>query len=166
MTTQKGSAGLVRQAYALCVIGHCGVDFERQGERFPSRLRGNARGRACRYGVEEVLEFEAQGLGAGEIELFEGESRGWMRRSREGWWLRWRTGGVCVYVDGEQFLAGVVEGQVLGGLEEAEFANLLSGNAAGGEVCDGSGCELEPDVGDIHLATEYGQANGANFADS
>lgn len=42
------------------------------------------------------------------------------------------------HVDGEEFLAGVVEREVLGGLEEAEFADLLGADAAGGEVGDGA----------------------------
>src|ERR1700727_1783757 len=57
-----------------------------------------------------------------------------------------------VYVDGEEFLAGVVEREVLGGLEEAQFADLLGGHPAGGEVGDGAGGELKADVGDVDLA--------------
>jgi hypothetical protein len=48
-------------------------------------------------------------------------------------------------------------------LEEAELADLLGGDAAGGEVGDGSGGEFEADVGDVGLAREDGDADGADL---
>ena len=77
------------------------------------------------------------------------------RRCDDGW----------VDGDGEELLAGEVEGEVLVGLEEAEFADLLGGDAGGGEVGDAAGVELEADVGDVGLAGEDGQADGADFTD-
>ena len=50
-------------------------------------------------------------------------------------------------------------------LEEAELADLLGGDAAGGEVGDAAGFELDADVGDVDLGREDGQANGADLAD-
>ena len=67
--------------------------------------------------------------------------------------------------DGEEFLAGEVEREVLVGLEEAELADLLGGDAAGGEVGDAAGVEFDADVGDVDFAGEDGQADGADFAD-
>ncbi len=51
------------------------------------------------------------------------------------------------------------------GLEEAELADLLGGDAGGGEVGDAAGVELEADVGDVGFGGEDGQADGADFAD-
>ena len=50
------------------------------------------------------------------------------------------------------------------GLEETELADLLGGDAAGGEVGDAAGVELDADVGDVGFAREDGQADGADFA--
>ena len=51
------------------------------------------------------------------------------------------------------------------GLEETEFADLLGGDAAGGEVGDAAGFELDADVGDVGLAGEDGEADGADLSD-
>ena len=50
------------------------------------------------------------------------------------------------------------------GLEEAELADLLGGDAAGGEVGDAAGLELDADVGDVYLFGEDGEADGADFS--
>ncbi len=67
-------------------------------------------------------------------------------------------------IDQERILPGVVNGDVLVGLEEAELPDALGADAAGGEVGDAAGLELHADVGDVHFARENGQANGADFA--
>ena len=72
---------------------------------------------------------------------------------------------LAAYVDGEEFLAGEVEREILVGLEEAELADLLGGDARGGEVGDAAGLELDADVGDVDFAREYGEAYGAELAD-
>ena len=51
------------------------------------------------------------------------------------------------------------------GLEETELADLLGGDAAGGEVGDAAGVELDADVGDVGFGREDGEADGADFAD-
>ncbi len=51
------------------------------------------------------------------------------------------------------------------GLEEAEFADSLGGDAAGGEVGDAAVFEFEADVGDVDFLREDGQAYGSDFAD-
>ena len=51
------------------------------------------------------------------------------------------------------------------GLEETEFADLLSGDAAGGEVGDAAGFELDADVGDVGFAGENGEADGSDLLD-
>ncbi len=74
-------------------------------------------------------------------------------------------GDLCgVNGDGEELLSGKVEGEVLVGLEEAELADLLGGDAASGEVGDAARFEFEADVGDVGLAGEDGQADGADLA--
>ncbi len=50
-------------------------------------------------------------------------------------------------------------------LEEAQLADLLGGDAGGGEVGDAAGFEFDADVGDVGFAGEYGEADGADFAD-
>ncbi len=50
------------------------------------------------------------------------------------------------------------------GLEEAEFADLLGGDAAGGEVGDAAGFEFDTNVGDVGFVREDGQADGSDFA--
>ena len=72
-----------------------------------------------------------------------------------------RHGGI--HIDGEEFLAGVVEGQVLRRLEEPKFADLLGGDATGGEVGDRAGGELEAHVGYVDLAAEDGKTDGADL---
>ena len=66
--------------------------------------------------------------------------------------------------DGQEFLAGEVEREVLVGLEEAEFADLLGRDAAGGEVGYAAGVEFDADVGDVGFVGEDWQADGADFA--
>ncbi len=117
-------------------------------------LEGESEGLACLDGgdewlgtvedaVEEGLDLEAEGLAGGDWGLVEVEAGtgGW-----DGLGL-----GLGVDGDEEQVLAGVVDRDVLVGLEEAEFADALRGDAAGGEVGDAAGLELDAGVGDIHF---------------
>ena len=50
-------------------------------------------------------------------------------------------------------------------MEKAKFANLFRGDAAGGEVGDGAGAELEANVGDIRLWREHGETDRTDFGD-
>ncbi len=52
------------------------VDLEGQGESGAAGFGGDAGRRAVADGVEEVFEFEAQGLGLGDVGLGEGEPGG------------------------------------------------------------------------------------------
>ncbi len=54
------------------------VDFESQSEGFAGCLGGDAGWCAGGDGVEEVFEFQAQGFGAREFRLVEGEAGGGM----------------------------------------------------------------------------------------
>ena len=76
------------------------------------------------------------------------------RRGDDGW----------VDADGQEFLTGEVEGEVLVGLEEAKLADLLRGDAAGGEVGDTTGVEFDANIGDIGFGREDRQTDGADFA--
>ena len=51
------------------------------------------------------------------------------------------------------------------GLEETELADLLRRYPAGSEVGDATGFELDADIGDVGLAGEDGEADGADFSD-
>jgi len=66
--------------------------------------------------------------------------------------------------DDQQILPGVVDGDILAGLEEAQFADTLGGDARGGEVGHAAGFELDADVRDVYLGGQDGQADGADFA--
>ncbi len=66
--------------------------------------------------------------------------------------------------DGQEFLTSEVEREGLVGLKEAEFADLLGRDAAGGEVGYAAGVEFDADVGDVGFVRQDGQANGADFA--
>src|SRR6185437_15503706 len=119
---------------------------------------GDLRRFAGADGFEEGLDFEAQRLGLPHLRFVEGE--GWGGGGR-GCSL---IDGDSVYIDNEDIFAGVVDGDVLVGLEEAQFADPLGADAAGSEVGDAAGIEFEPDVGDIDLAGEDRQADGVDFA--
>lgn len=172
------------------VRGDLVVDRESQCESFATCLGGNAGSSACAHGVEKVFELKAKGFAFGDVRLGEGEACGGVLTGRgggTGWGGDGRGGcrrgsGTCsgrrctcgcdcrrddgrVDADGQEFLTGEVEGEVLVGLEETEFANLLGGDAAGGEVGDAAGVEFDAHVGDVGLGREDGQADGADFAD-
>src|SRR5271170_1256266 len=50
------------------------------------------------------------------------------------------------------------------GLEEAQLADALCADTAGGEVGHAAGLKLKADVGDVNLAGEDGQADGVEVA--
>ena len=96
-------------------------------------------------GIQKGVELEFERFTLGNGRLFEADLA------------------VAAHAEDGEILAGVVERQVLVGLEEAEFADALGGDAAGGEVGHAAVGELQADVGDIHLAGEDGDAGGADF---
>ena len=86
----------------------------------------------------------------------------WRQRGNH---VRGRPAGCAlVYVDYEYVAAGVVDGDVLAGLEEAEFADALCGDTGSGEVGHAAGFELDADIGDVDFGRQDGQADGADFA--
>ena len=60
------------------VTGDLLIDLQSQCKCSTTGLAGDAGLRAVTHGVEEVFEFEAQRLGAGEIGLLQGETGGGM----------------------------------------------------------------------------------------
>lgn len=74
-------------------------------------------------------------------------------------------GDLAAIGDGElgSILFGVVEGDVLAGLEQAQFADALHGDAAGGEVGDAAIVKLEAYVGDVDFGGEDRDASGADL---
>src|SRR5207253_478819 len=76
-----------------------------------------------------------------------------------------RTGGWRrLHGEGEYVLARVVNGDILVRLEEAQFADALGADAAGGEVGDTAILELKADIGDVDFIGEDGKTDGADFA--
>ncbi len=162
------------EAGAVGVGGDLGVDFEGEGESGAAGGGGHAGLGAVADGVEEVFKLEAKGFAFGDVGPGEGEAGGGVRGRRRSGRCGCRrcvgAGDGCgddggIDGDGEEFLAGEVEREVLMGLEEAQLADLLGGDAGGGEVGDAAGVELEADVGDVGFAREDGQADGADFLD-
>ena len=64
----------------------------------------------------------------------------------------------------QEVLAGEIEREVLVRLEEAQLADALSADAAGGKVGDAAVFELDADVSDVGLRGQHGEANGAQLA--
>src|SRR5665213_1074835 len=164
------------ESRAVGVGGDGRVDIEGQGEGGAALRAGYAGGGAGPDRGEEVFEFQAEGFGFFYGEFLEVEARGWVgcRHSRgggpgQGFECGPSHGRCCrgggADFDGEEFLAGEVEGEVLAGLEEAELADLLGGDAGSGEVGDAAGVELDADVGDVDLAGEDGEADRTDLAD-
>ena len=60
------------------VFGDLLIDFESESEGIAAGGCGDAGLRAMAHGGEEVLELEAEGLGARRVELGEGEAGGWV----------------------------------------------------------------------------------------
>jgi len=92
------------------------------------------------------------------------DKRGHLWRQRGEHIRRRPAGCALVYVDDEYVSTGVVDGDVLAGLEKAELADALGGDAGSGEVGDAAGFEFDARVGDIDLGGQDGQADGADFA--
>lgn len=67
-------------------------------------------------------------------------------------------------INGEDVLAGVVDGDVLVGLEEAELADPLRADPAGSEVGDTARSKFHAGIGNINFAAEDGQPNGPYFS--
>ncbi len=163
-TSLSGDAG-----WCACAHGDEEVfEFEAKGFAFGDVRLGE--GEACGGVLTGCGRGGVGGVGCG---------RGGCRRGGRAYSGRWgergwessrgrglEGGGDCGWVDadGEEFLAGEVEAEVLVRLEEAEFADLFGGDAAGGEVGDAAGVELNADVGDVGLGGEDGEADGADFA--
>lgn len=152
------------QAGAVGVVGYGGVDVEGEREGGAALFAGNSRRNAGADGLKEVLEFEPEGLRAFYRELLQVEANRGVRRGHYSWVRNTHRCGIG-NVDGEELLTGEIEGEVLAGLEKAEFSNLLGGDARSGEVSDAAGLELDADVGDIDLGGEDGEADGTELAD-
>ncbi len=166
------------------VGGDLVIDGESECESGTTCLGGNAGLRAGAHGVEEVFKLKAKGFAFGDVRVGEGEACGGVLtvggRGRVGGGGK-RGGGGCragrsacsdrrcddgrIDADGQEFLAGEVEREVLVGLEETKLAHLLGGDAAGGEVGDATGVEFDAHVGDVGFGGEDREANGADFAD-
>ena len=172
------------------VRGDLVVDGESECKSFATCLSGNAGLRACANSIQEVFKLEAKGFAFGDVRLGEGEAcggvvgvggrggrgggggRGGYREGRRT--CSGRRGCGCgsdcscddagIDADGQEFLAGEVEREVLVGLEEAKLADLLGRDAAGGEVGDAAGFEFDANVGDVGFVREDRQADGADFA--
>ena len=116
-----------------------GLDLKGKGQSLPALLGGNPGLGVLEDAGEEGLKFEAEGLAWCYGGLVEAQARrglGELGACRRGglWVSLWR----CLWVDGddEEVLPGVVDRDVLVGLEEAEFADALCADATGGEVGD------------------------------
>jgi hypothetical protein len=157
------------EAGAAAVVGDFLIDGEGGGEGGAGLLRGDGGSFAGTDGVEEGLDLQAQGLAGSDGELLEAEGGagrrgvGQIKFAAEGRILRVDVAGIDF--DDESVLAGVVNRDILMGLEEAQFADAFGGDAAGGEVGDAAGFKLDANVGDVNFGGEDGESDGANFAE-
>src|SRR6202011_4051192 len=154
-TRSARSPGNGRKINLFPVIADSSYDVEGEGERPAAVFEGNGGSRTMTHRVQECLQLRMQGLF-------------WSNRRLGNFNLRVHrrsAGGLCVSCDGEDqhFLASVVERHVLAGLEKTYLAHALGRNAASSEVGHAAGFELQPDVGNIHLAGENRQPDGADF---
>ena len=141
---------------SACVLGDGGVDLQCQRKSGAAFLACNSRLLASAYAFQERFDLQAQGLtgsdgGLGECQAAENAGGVWRSSVRCG--LR-------LDVDEEQVLPRVVDRDVLMRLEEAELADTLGTDAAGGKVGDAAGAEFDADVGDVYLARQDRQADG------
>lgn len=144
------------------VVGDGLIDFEGQGQGGAAVFGGDLRRLADADGFEERFDFEAQRLGRVHLRLVEGEGRCCLRHG--GGRGCSRIDGDSIYIDNKDIFAGVVDGDVLVGLEEAELADPLGADAAGSEIGDAAGIEFKPHVGDVDFAGENGQADSVDFS--
>jgi hypothetical protein len=139
------------------VLCYGGVDVQGEREGGAALLAGDLRLLAGADPFQKRFDFEAQRLALGDGRLGEGEAAE-------------HAGGVGsavlrLDVDEEQVLPCIVDGDVLMGLEEAELAHALGADAAGGEIRDTTGGELDADVRNIDFARENGKADGLQGVD-
>ena len=144
--TKRSSWARVACSAMAALMSRC----EREGGA--AFLAGDSRLLAGTHAFQKRFDFQTQRLAGRDGGLGEGEAAE-------------HAGGVGsadlrLDVDEEQVLPRVVDGDVLMRLEEAELADALGADAAGGEVGDAAGGEFDADVGDIDFARENGKADG------
>ena len=143
----------VAETGALGVGCHRGLNFEGEGKSVAALARGDMRRPAGAYGVEEGLDFEAQGLAGRDLGLDEGES--WRRPGGIDGGELGEQGGIGLaageggsdcggqaaggvfHAYNQQFAARVVDGDVLarldgqdGGVEAFQVAGLQDPGSA------------------------------------
>ncbi len=136
------------------------VDLEGEGEGGAAVFAGDQGSGLVVDSAEEGFDFEAQGLSRGDVRLgeFEFVKVGpHCAASRGRWCTRWFG------FDDEEFLACVVDRDILVRLKEAQFADAFGTDAAGGEVGDASGFKLDAHVGNVGRGGKHRQADGADF---
>lgn len=83
--------------------------------------------------------------------------------------LNLRVGGRCSFTtadrENKNVLAAVIDRYVLVRLEKAHFPHPFGGDAAGGEICNAAGGELDAGVRNINLVGQDRQAGGTDFFD-
>jgi len=170
----------ISQTGTLGMGGHGGLNLKRQFESGAALAGGDAGRTAGADRFEEGLDLKAQGLAGGNLRLQETEAGGWTRGARclefgeqrriglaggqRGGQFGREAGQRRIDADDEQLAAGVIDRDVLVGLEEAELSDPFRGDARSGKVGNAAGLELDADVGDIDAGRDDGQADGANLA--
>ncbi len=132
------------QADFVAVLADGGDDFESQGECASSIFQRDYRGGSLTYGTEKGSQLRVKRFLGGDRRLGYADLR-----------IDGGSAG-AIGSDGEDqhLLAAVIEGNVLAGLKETQFANALGGDAAGREVGDAARFKLNPHVGDVRFARE------------
>ncbi len=145
------------QVEAVHVCGDMGIDgsgdVEGEGQGGAAVFPGDDGAAATDDGVEECLDLETERLTRGDGwpgELEAGRLGKADAVGRQGCCLPW-TSRVGRRFDDHNFLAGVVDRDVLVWLKKAEFADAFGADAAGGEVGDAPGFELHANVSDVRF---------------
>src|SRR5436309_7419581 len=130
------------EADFVAVLAHGGHDIESQGECASAVFQRDYRGGSLTYGAEKGSQLSVKRFLGGDGRL------GYADLRIDGGSAR------AVGPDGEDqhLLAPVIEGNVLPGLKETQFANPLGGDAAGGEVRDAARFKLNAHVGNVRFS--------------
>ena len=121
------------------------IDVERELQGAGSIVGGDCGDGAVADGLKEGLYFQTERLAGDDGGLFYFEGRAGYRFRRD--------------VDQQEILTCVVDGHILMRLKEAKLADAFRANAAGGEVGNTAGLELDAHICDIRLLREHGQTH-------
>src|ERR1039458_4501817 len=134
------------EADFFAVLANCGDNVEGERECAASVTERHDRRGTLSHCMEKRSQLRVQ-------RFFRSDRRlAYLNLRIDGWSAR--SGPILAYREDEHLLPSIVDRDILPGLEEAQLAHALRGNAAGREVSHASRFELQPHIGDVHFAGE------------